>query len=384
MSSPSASSALHEGPSRFTQSWDGLVSAALDRAGVVGLRTRERLTRDLKAKVLLRQGHDAVEIIGAAGSGKHQVVRVAHELAHAGLGRADTLHTFRCDVPIEGCFDAAVEKAVDAARGGTLVFERFGDLPEERRQQLARVMRDRAQDALLLAVSDKELDHGALDARPATSIRVKPLHERDEDIWELVDHFFGALAEEHPLGECQGFSRQAKADLAEAIKETGLASVRRLRDLVRDLVFEALADGELPLKLMSEHVRPYLERTFGQTEESRRRRDAALVASQFDAPELKGMAPLIQQLAEVHGVSPELLKREVEVLREVVDSVHGVPRSYRNIMSKSEDVQRAAMWILTGAATQADFRRYFGEEGFMRPTKSVAWAFYNRVFQRES
>ena len=64
--------------------------------------------------------------------------------------------------------------------------------------------------------------------------------------------------------------------------------------------------------------------------------------------------------------------------------MHGVPRSYRNIMTKAEDVQRAAMWLLTQASTQADFRRYFGEEGFMRPTKSVAWAFYNRVFQRET
>jgi hypothetical protein len=363
---------------------DEVVATALDRAGVVGSRLRERLSRDLKAKILLRQGLDAVEVIGASGTGKHKVVRAAHEVARAGLGRGDKLETFRCDEPVDGRFDHAVHRAFDAARGGTLVFERFGALSEPDRQQVTRIMRERGDQALCIAVSDQDLDHGALDSRPATSIRLKPLHEREEDVWELVDHFFGGLAEEQALGECQGFSRQAKADLAEVVRETNLASVRKLRDIVRDIVFETLADGELPLKLMSEHVRPYLERTFGQTEESRRRHDAALVASQFESPDLKGMAPLIKQLADTHGVSPELLMREVEVLREVVENVHGVPRSYRNIMSKAEDIQRAAMWILTGASTQADFRRYFGEEGFMRPTKSVAWAFYNRVFQRES
>lgn len=365
---------------------DDLVVAALDRAGIVGQRLRERLAKDLKAKVLFRRGGDAIEVIGLPGTGKHKVVSAAHEAANAAFGRTGGLSTFRCDDEREHHIEAAVHRAIDEARGGTLVFERFGELEAARRAQVTRAMRERGGEALLIAVSDKELDGSALDSRPATSIRLKPLHERDEDIWELVDHFYNGLSEEHTLGECEGFSRQAKADMSEAVRETSLTSVRRLRDIVRDVVFEALADGELPMKLTSDHVRPYLERTFGQTEESRRRHDAALVASQFDAPEVSDpqTASLIAQLAELHGVSADLLRREVEVLREVVESVHGVPKSYRNIMTKAEDIQRAAMWLLTGASTQADFRRFFGEEGFMRPTKSVAWAFYNRVFQRET
>ncbi len=366
---------------------DSLVVGSLDRAGIVGQRLRERLVRDLKAKIVLRQGHDAVEVIGAPGTGKHKVVQAAHEVARSALGRSDLIQVLRCDEPQgwgHARVDQAIHRAIDAAKGGTVVLERFGDLDADKRMQASRVLRDRGSEALLLAMSDKDIGEGALDSRPATSIRIKPLHEREEDIWELVDHFYQGLVEDQLVGDCQGFSRQAKADLAEAVRETSLASVRRLRDVVRDVVFETLADGELPLKLMSEHVRPYLERTFGQTEDARRRHDAALVASQFDAPELHGQSTLIQQLADVHGVPVELLRREVEVLREVVESVHGVPRSYRNIMTKAEDVQRAAMWLLTQASTQADFRRYFGEEGFMRPTKSVAWAFYNRVFQRET
>ncbi|MFO0748738.1 MAG: hypothetical protein U1F43_24205 [Myxococcota bacterium] len=368
---------------------DGLVVSALDRVGIVGQRLRERLVKDLKAKVVLRGGQDAVEVIGAPGTGKHKVVDAVHEVGRAVLGRTGGIHRLSCDEPASwsvGRADSAVGKAIDSARGGTLVLERFNALRLEDRAQVARVMRDRGQDALILAVSDREPEAGALDTRPATSIRLKPLHERDEDIWELADHFFGAMVEDKVVDAelCQGFSRQAKADLSEAVKETGLASVRKMRDIVRDIVFEVMVEGELPLKLMSEHVRPYLQRNFGQTEEGRRQHDVALIASQFEAPEITGSKSLIQQLAETHGVSPELLRREVEVLREVVESIQGVPTSYRNIMTKAEDVQRAAMWILTGATTQADFRRYFGEEGFMRPTKSVAWAFYNRVFQRDA
>lgn len=368
-------------------SLDAKVVGALDQAGIVGRRMRARLLRDFKAKIVLRRGHDAVEVIGAPGTGKHKVVEAAHEVARATLGRSDHVTVLRCDEPSgwgANRVDRAINRAIDASTGGTVVLERFGDLEPAKRIQAARVLRRRGSEALLLAMTDKDLGEGGLDSRPATSIRLKPLHERQEDIWDLVDHFYGGLGEELDLGECIGFSRQAKADLAEAVRETSLASVRRLRDVVRDVVFEALADGALPLKLMSEQVRPYLERTFGQTEEARRRHDTDLVESQFEDPEVTGQHTLVQQLSETHGVPADLLKRQVEVLRDVVQAVHGVPRSYRNIMTKAEDIQRASLWLLTGASTQADFRRYFGEEGFMRPTKSVAWAFYNRVFQRET
>ena len=88
------------------------------------------------------------------------------------------------------------------------------------------------------------------------------------------------------------------------------------------------------------------------------------------------------RLAELHQVPVELLRRQVELLRDVIRSIDGVPKSYRNIVDKADDVQRGALWILSGATTQAGFRRFFGPEGFMRPTKSVAWDFFNRVWKR--
>lgn len=360
---------------------DMLVMGAMDDVGLIGGHLRSNLTRDLKSKILLRHASDAVEIIGAPGSGRHKVIDAAHRAAVRALGRTDRVIHFR---PATGGCDlaAGLLAARAQAAGGTLVIEGFSALPEDDRIHVSRLLREPGPDALTFAVSDHLA--GRPEAHPATVIHIKPLHEREEDIWELVDHFFDGLRDDMELGVCVGFSRQARTDLAEVIRETSLESVRRVRDIVRDVVFDALAHGELPLKLTSEHVRPYLERSFGQTEAARRDHQVALVESQFADNALRRDYPLLEQLAELHAIPVEVLRAEVDVLAKVVDSIDGLPRSYRNIMAKAEDIQRAALWLLTGANTQADFRRYFGDEGFMRPTKSVAWAFYNRVFQRES
>lgn len=365
-----------------THSIDDRLEHALDRVGIVGSQLRERLVKDLKAKIVLRSGRDAVEVIGASGTGKHKVVEAAHAIACDVLGRSGPLSSFDCGVTAHGepLHDSLV-RAIETAQGGTLVLDRFGSLDGDGRTVATRLIRDKGADALILAVSQKDLAPDSAEPRTATSIRLKPLHEREQDVWELIDHFFGATAEDLGGDGCLGFSRQAKGDIAQVVQETNLKSVRRLRDIVRDLLFETLADGPLPLKLTSDHVRPYLERSFGQTAEDRAQRDADLVASQFDSVSQRSM---IEMLAQTHAVSEDLLMRQAQILAEVIDTIDDVPRSYRNIMTKVEDVQRAALWLMTDATTQAEFRRYFGDEGFMRPTKSVAWAFYNRVFKRDT
>lgn len=207
----------------------------------------------------------------------------------------ELLATVRCDEPAGWANGRGVgptlNRRSNRARGGTVVLERFGDLDAERRNQAAHILRDRGADALLLAMSNKDLGEGALDSRPATSIRIKPLHEREEDIWELVDHFYMALVEEQAvpggIETCEGFSRQAKSDLAEAVRETSLASVRRLRDVVRDVVFETLsqrrpaveADERARAPLPRAHLRPDRRWT------SPPGRGAALVASQLEQAE---------------------------------------------------------------------------------------------------
>jgi len=130
-----------------------------------------------------------------------------------------------------------------------------------------------------------------------------------------------------------------------------------------------------PLDRIADRLRPYL---------GPRPRPVALVrapeASRLPQAPIDG--PTLEALAEIHGVAPELLVKQVELLRQIAASIEGRPKSYRNVADKIEDVQRAALWLMSGATTQAGFRRFFGTEGFMRPTKSVAWDFFNRVFKR--
>ena len=358
---------------------DHRLARTLDRVGVVGDRFRQTLARDLKAKMILRGARDVVDVVGPAGSGKHTVASVAHAAGTEVLGRADARVDLDCSAWVEGRrVEQELRDALAEAEGGTLVLDRFDTLDSHGRGTARRVLADRG-DTLVLTIGRGESATTDAEA-PSTRIRLKPLHEREDDIWELVDHFFAATARDCEVGACRGFSRQAKADIAAAIRETGLGSVQRLRDVVRDLVFEALADGELPLKLTSDHVRAYLAEHFGQSQADREERDAALIASSFGSMVDRR---LLDTLATTHGVPADLLERQAIIIREIVGYIDDVPRSYRNSMDRTDDIMRASLWLMTGATTQAEFRRFFGEERFMRPTKSVAWAFYNRVFKRD-
>jgi DNA-binding NtrC family response regulator len=359
------------------------LNQALDQAGVIGPQLRESLRHDLKAKLLLRSGRDPVEIVGPRGSGKYTVAQAAHVAAKELLGRDDKCVYFDCEASSTGDFPL-LPSALEEAAGGTLILQHYGSLPWHSQRKLMESAEASSSNALILALnrdSRQERSQGDL----TTSINVKPLHERETDIWDLIDHFFTAAIEDMPQLDdegttCMGFSRQSKADIAEVVRKTNLTSVRKLRTVVRDIAFGTLAGGEIPLKLTSEHVRPYLEANFHQTENARGMHDAALVASQFETLLDR---TLLEQLAETHDVPTSIMERQADLVREVIGYLDDGPRSYRNILTKMEDVQRAGLWLMTGARTQADFRRYFGDERFMRPTKSVAWAFYNRVFKRD-
>ncbi|MEZ4264868.1 MAG: hypothetical protein R3F39_00715 [Myxococcota bacterium] len=354
---------------------------SLDAVGVVGGRLRDGLVRDLQAKLVLRGARDVIEVSGAEGSGRHLVTHAAHAAAADLLGRSGARVDVDCAAPATAdALRERIQLAAGEAVSGTLVLEGVDRLTADGRSMLGSVLDATDADVLVVSLHDVG-SPTATRRRPATRIELKPLHQREEDIWELVDHFFATTAPEAGLEGCRGFSRQAKADIAESVRETELASVRKLQEIVRDLVFDAAALPSVPLKLTSDHVRPTLEAQWEQTAARRAQRDAALVESQFAA----AFNPsLTQRLAAIHGVSPDLLERQAQILREVIDGIDDVPRSYRNIMDRADDVSRAALWLLTGAATQAEFRRFFGEVRFMRPTKSVAWAFYNRAFKRDA
>lgn len=354
---------------------DGRLMATLDASGIVGSGLRRELVHELKSRLVLRGGDDMLAVTGGPGTGKGLVAEAMHRAAALELGRDGALVSFPCvEHGDTSTFHDTFDAALAEAQGGTLVLDRVDSLSPDRRSDIMGRLGRADSDALVVALETVP------SSIRATRVRLKPLHEREDDIWELLDHFYQAAAAGQDMGPCRGFSRQAKADMAQIVRDTHMESVALLRDVVRDLVFDAAARGDLGLKLTSEAVRPYLEDRFGQDRADRIGRQLELVDSQFSDV---AATTLISHLATLHGVSESVLAQQVQVLREVIDGIDDLPRSYRNIMDRSDDILRAALWLSSGAQTQAEFRRFFGDERFMRPTKSVAWAFYNRVFKRD-
>lgn len=349
------------------------IARALDTCGVVGEQFREQVTRGVTSGLLLRQGRDPLHILGEPGTGKSLVADVVHELAVNVLERDGARVDLDCSAVSASGFQDALRVAAQAAHHGTLVLDRMETLSADGLTRVERLQRTE-NEVLLVGLADAAT--GLTGAR----VRLKPLHEREDDLWTLIDHYFGRVANELPEHGCRGFSRQSKADIAARVQDAGLKSVAVLRDIVRDCVYEGAAQGDLPELLTSESVRTVLEARYGQSSDERLSRDAALIESAFAA---LASPALVERLAQVHGVSPEVLERQAEVLRVAIDTLDGLPKSYRNIMDRVDDIQRASLWLLSGAETQAEFRRFFGGERFMQPTKSVAWAFFNRVFKRD-
>jgi DNA-binding NtrC family response regulator len=325
------------------------------------------------AGLLLRQGRDPIHLLGEAGTGKSLVADVVHDLAASALGRSDARVDLDCSAVSASSFAKSLREAAAASDGGTLVLDRMEALNSDGLARVERLQRGE-KDILLVGLAQEAT--GATGAR----IKLKPLHEREDDVWALTDHYFGRVYAELPDHGCLGFSRQAKADIAARVQETGVKSLCVLRDIVRDAVYEAVAAGPLPDKLTSDWVRPILEARYGQSPANRLARDTALLESAFEA---LGNPSMVARLSEIHGVPESVLENQAEVMRAAIDTLDGLPRSYRNIMDRADDILRASLWLVSGAETQAEFRRFFGDERFMRPTKSVAWAFFNRVFKRD-
>jgi hypothetical protein len=358
---------------------DQRLNRTLDRMGVVGHRFRESLTHDLKSKLIEPANLQAIEVVGGPGSGRHLVASVVHAAARTCLDRRGPRVDFDCGALDFATLGPRLRATLDGLDGGTLVLDRVDVLGDAGQAELRRILLESSSDTLVCALRGDAAAE-PLEANGKGRIVVKPLHQREEDVWQLLEHFYVTAERSCPLEGCRGFSRQAMTDIATVVQDTGVVSVRRLRGIVRELVFEASLLDAVPLKLTSHVVRPYLESQFGQTREEREARQAELVSSQFDTLVHRSV---VDRIAELHGLPPELLTRQAEVLREVIGYIDDVPRSYRNIMDRSDDVMRSALWVLSGATTQAEFRRFFGDERFMCPTKSVAWAFYNRVFKRD-
>jgi transcriptional regulator with AAA-type ATPase domain len=218
--------------------------------------------------------------------------------------------------------------------------------------------------------------------RAAAKISLPSLYERRRDIGELSQAF--ALEAARDLGVAAdqffGLTRRALADVETAVVKSSEISVRRLREIVRDTVFTAAADG-LPEALESADVLAILERELLFRTEQREQVDMEELAAEFD---LAVSRTMLHDLAGRHNISKRALTSLVRAVHSVIDEMTDQPRTYRNVVERTNRVSKVALWLVSGAQSQAEFRRFFGRLERDMPTKSVAHQIFYEVFPKDN
>lgn len=378
---------------------------AFEALQVVGSRFREDLRHQAESALLARRGKDALRLTGPIGTGKDLVSDFLHDLAGRALGRDGKLIRIPCarykakSEHLEAALVGTGSKPgfLDEAAHGTLVFDEVHLLSESSQELLLRLVDQREyrragkgklqrSDAVFVLSSSIDLEslaengrflHDLVERAPA-KIALLPLWQRREDIGELASHFAEEAAKDCGWNDFEGLSRRAIADLEGALVSRQEASVRRLRDLIRDVV---LHQPEAVPLIESSHLAPHLQAHYGLGPDQRDAWDREDLEDRYDlAIEAQTMA----RLARLHGIPESTLLKLARVLRELHESLptgeNPVPGSYRNLMARMNMATKAALWLLSGATNQSEFRKFFGSRTFEMPPKSVAWQLYHDLF----
>ncbi len=388
------------------------VRQACDEVELVGSELRTHLEREISAKLLLRRGRDVVLLTGPTGSGKERVAAAMHAATRHALGRKGELIEVNCANLGRGLFEAELfgyrrgaftgadhdhDGLVDRAAGGTLVLDEIQALSADDQARLLRFLgereyravgdgRVRATDAVIVLSSNQDLRElcrtGAfrrdLLDRAMAKVSIPSLYERRRDIGELAQSFALEAGRELGLEEFAGLTRRARADVETAVVRAREVSVRRLRELIRDVVFLAAADAP-PEAIESDLMLPVLTAELAFSPADRDAQDQAELAQDYEL--LVGRARL-HELAAEHQVSLTTLHRLSRALQTMIDEMNDQPRTYRNVVERTNRLAKVALWLVSGARTQAEFRRYFGTLEAEMPTKSVAHQIFYEVFRK--
>ncbi|MEE8410291.1 MAG: sigma 54-interacting transcriptional regulator [Myxococcota bacterium] len=389
------------------------VQEACETVQLVGSDLRQHLSRELPAKVLLRKARDVVLLTGDTGVGKEKAVEAMHEATRRMLGRNGELVEVSCANLQGGTFESELfgykrgaftgadrdfDGLLGRAHGGTLVLDEIQALAAADQARLLRLLGEREYravgddktqktDALIILASNRDLREmvrkgsfrrDLLD-RALAKITIPPLHERRRDIGELAQTFAVEAAGELGVEDHYGLTRRARSDIETAVIRAREVSVRRLREIVRNAVFMAAAD-ELPEALESDVILPVLETELAFSQSDRDLQDIEELHREFDI--LVGKARL-REIADEHNVSLRALNNFCRALHTLIDDMHDKPRSYRNVVERTSRLSKVALWLVSGAETQAEFRKFFGKLDAEMPTKSVAHQIYHEVFRSE-
>jgi len=395
-----------------TDAFKETLSSAAKAVGLVGAELQTFLSRELLSKLVLRKGRDVVLLTGPTGAGKEMVSALAHKLAELSLNRTGRLVELNCANLGANMFESQLfgyrrgaftgadrdfEGFACQAKGGTLVLDEFQSLPLEDQAKLLRFLGEREYrplgstqtkqcDAIIVLASNQQLDklveagsfrRDLLDRAPA-KITLPPLYERKGDVAELAQKF--ALEAGHDLEaeEFYGLTRRAKADVEAAVIQSGEISVRKLREIIRDAVFTLAVDG-LGEAIESHQLEPSLTQHFRLTQINRALVDQAQVEENFD---LLVSRVELEKLAQDHEVTEDSLHKLCSAIHSLIDDLDEGDKHYRRVSERTHRLSKVALWLVSGAKTQAEFRRFFGSTNFEMPTKSVAHQIYHEVYGR--
>ena len=391
-----------------------MIQSNFERLGIVGARFREEAEAQVQAAVLARRGRDPIRLTGPSGSGKELVASLVHEVARAELGRKGKIVTVGCSHLSDAAFEpvlfgkgksstaAAQRGLLDEAKGGTLILDEVQSLSLQTQERLLRLVGEREYrpvgatalkrtDALLVLSSSQDLvalsanghfRSELLDRAPA-KITLPPLWLRREDIPELAQRFAAEALEDRGWSEVDGITRRAVADIEAAVVVARETSVRRLREMIRDAVFSL--DAPPPVALESAAFTQVLRDFYGTGAESRDEWDRQDIEERF---ELALEAQMVARIARLHHLPETTLLKLARVIRELHGSLsegeNAVPSSYRNLMARTGIATKAALWLISGARNQSEFRKFFGSSPHEMPPKSVAWQIFHDVFGHEA
>lgn len=381
---------------------------------LVGAELTGYLERQIMAKVLLRGARDVVLLAGPTGSGKQKATEAIHDAARRALDRRGELVEVSCANLAGGSFGSELfgdRRGAHAgagrdfggllarATGGTIVLDEVQVLAAGDQTRLLRLLGERQYravgddetqrtDALIVLTSSRNLRdmvrtgtfrRDLLD-RALAKIDIPPLFERRRDIGDLAQAFALEAAAELGAEDHHGLTDRARTDVETAFVRAREVSVRRLREIVRNAVFMAAADA-LPEAVESDLIVPVLESELAFSTAYREEQDVDDLHREFDM--LVGKVRL-REIADEHDVSLWALNSLCRAIHAVIDDMHDQSRSYRNVVERTNRLSKVALWLVSGAQTQAEFRKFFGKLDADMPTKSVAHQIFHEVFGKGS
>lgn len=205
-------------------------------------------------------GAQPVVICGEHGTGRELVARVLHLRGPRGQGRFVAVRPTFEDAPGAADVTGACERALGAARGGTLLVKDVSDVSAPAQQTLRFAIGDRASDLQVVATADLDLEC-AVDAAIVSRelyelfrlrrIEVPPLRDRLDDLPVLfgrwVKHYAAEIGRARPTVSSRALDRLAAYPWPGNVGELKAVARRLVVRVARSRIEAGDCDEVLPV-----------------------------------------------------------------------------------------------------------------------------------------